>query len=81
MRIVIFKSQANPNLRAFASDPGGQDLPRQFAPWHAVGVVLPEGNLPHNLDRAVAEKAINSAGYQLWRFKSPEKKKKAAAAG
>lgn len=69
MRIVIFKSEPQPNLRAFAADPGGQDLPKQFAPWHAIGVVLPERELPHKLDRAAAEKAIAADGYQLWRFK------------
>jgi hypothetical protein len=78
MRIVIFKSEPQPTLRAFASDPGGRDLPKQFAPWHAVGAVSAGSDLPHKLDRAVIEKAINSAGYQLWRIKS-EKKKKAAS--
>jgi hypothetical protein len=73
MRIVIFKSQPHPNLRAFTADEAGRDLPKQFAPWHAVGVVPAETALPHNLDRAVAEKAINSVGYQLWRMKRPAK--------
>ncbi len=68
MRIVIFKSEPHPHLRAFAEDPGGKDLPRQFAPWHAVGAVSSGNALPHKLDRAVAEQAISSVGYQLWRF-------------
>lgn len=74
MRIVIFKSEPQPHLRAFAADPGGRDLPRQFAPWHAVGAVSPGSDLPHKLDRAVIEEAINNAGYQLWRVKSEKKK-------
>ena len=48
------------------------------APWHAIGVVPPGSDLPHKLDRGVIEKALNSAGYQLWRLKSEKKK---AAAG
>jgi hypothetical protein len=79
MRIIIFKSEPNPSLRAFSDDPGGRELPRQFAPWHAIGVVASESSLPHKLDRDTVEKAINSAGYQLWRLKS-EKKKAAAGA-
>ena len=78
MRMIIFKSEPNPNLRAFAADPGGQNLPKQFAPWHAIGVVAPESDLPHKLDRAVAEKAINAVGYQLWRMKRPKKETAAA---
>jgi hypothetical protein len=74
MRMVIFKSESNPNLRAFAADPGGQELPKQFAPWHAIGVVLPANELPHKLNREAAEKAINSAGYQLWRYKNSANK-------
>jgi hypothetical protein len=74
MRIVIFKSEPNPRLRAFSDDPGGKDLPSQFAPWHAIGAVAPESELPHKFDRAVVEEAINSAGYQLWRLKSENKK-------
>jgi hypothetical protein len=41
-------------------------------------VVPPGSDLPHKLDRGVIEKALNSAGYQLWRLKSEKKK---AAAG
>ena len=36
MRIFIFKSQANNTLRAFAGEAGGQKLPSQFGPWHAI---------------------------------------------
>ena len=70
MRIVIFKSERQPTLRAFSNDLGGRDLPKQFAPWRAVGAVAPENDLPHKLSRDVVEKAISSAGYQLWRLKS-----------
>jgi hypothetical protein len=79
MRIVIFKSQPNPTLRAFSADQGGQELPKQFAPWHAIGVVSPGSDLPHKLDRSVIEKAINSNGYQLWRLKSDKKAKTAGS--
>ena len=42
MRIFIFKSEANRELGAFAHDPGGQELPSRFGPWHAVGVIRPD---------------------------------------
>jgi hypothetical protein len=74
MRIFIFKSEANTELRAFAGDPAGEQLPSKFGPWHAVGVVRADKDPPHKLRREVIEQAIASQGFQLFRFK-----KKAAA--
>jgi hypothetical protein len=74
MNIFIFKSASNRGLRAFSSDQGGQQLPAQFRPWHAVGVVKPDAKPPNNLSRDVIEKSIASAGYQLWRLKDEKKK-------
>jgi hypothetical protein len=71
MRLYIFKSDANAELRAFAADPAGSKLPAQFRPWHAVGVVGAEKAPPHNLSRDAIEKAIADAGFQLWRMKPP----------
>jgi len=71
MRLYIFKSDANAELRAFAADPAGSKLPERFRPWHAVGVVGPERAPPHNLSRDTIEKAIADAGFQLWRMKPP----------
>jgi hypothetical protein len=68
MRIFIFKSEANPDLRAFGGDLVGGRLPNQFAPWRAIGAVAPDRDPPHNLSRAVIESAINDRGYQLWRM-------------
>ena len=70
MRIFIFKSESNRELRAFAGDPGGRPLPPQFGPWHAVGVIGPDKALPHNLGRNVIEEAITSKGFQLFRMKA-----------
>ena len=39
MRIFIFKSDTNPGLQAFSDDQGGGKLPKQFRPWHAIGVI------------------------------------------
>jgi len=69
MRIFIFKSQPKPALRAFSGDQGGQDLPKQFAPWHAVGVVRADKDPPFNLDRGQIEQAIAKGGFQLFRMK------------
>jgi hypothetical protein len=76
MRIFIFKSQANSALRAFAGEAGGQKLPSQFAPWHAIGVIRADKEPPFNVKRDVIEKAIAGPGYQLFKVKP-----KAAAAG
>jgi len=69
MNIYIFKSEASRDLRAFSDDQGGQKLPKQFRPWHAVGVVKPESKPPNNPSRDVIEKSIASAGFQLWKLK------------
>lgn len=73
MRIFMFKSQTNPSLRAFSDDQGGQTLPQQFRPWHAVGVVRDDAPPPHNLKREVIEASIASTGFQLWRMKDGKK--------
>jgi len=73
MRIFMFKSASNRGLRAFSGDPGGESLPSKLGPWHAVGVIRPENDPPHKLGRDVIEKAIGTAGYQLWRMKSDKK--------
>ena len=68
MRIFIFKSEAKPELRAFGADLIGSQLPKQFSPWHAIGAVAPDRDLPHNLSRDSIETAIKDRGFQLWRF-------------
>ena len=70
MNIYIFKSEASRDLRAFSADQGGQNLPAQFRPWHAVGVVKPGAKPPNNLSRDVIEKSIASAGFQLWKLRN-----------
>ncbi len=69
MRIYIFKSDAKPELRAFAGDLAGTKLPDQLGPWSAVGVIGPEKAPPHNLPRAKIERALGDHGFQLWRIK------------
>ena len=70
MRIFIFKSQVNSLLRAFAGEPGGDKLPSQFGPWHAIGVIRADKDPPFNVQRAVIEKAIAGEGYQLFKMKA-----------
>ena len=70
MNIYIFKSEASRDLRAFSDDQGGQKLPKQFRPWHAVGVVKAGSAPPNKLSRDVIEKSIASAGFQLWKLKA-----------
>lgn len=70
MNIFIFKSETSRDLRAFSSDQGGLNLPAQFRPWHAVGVVKPNSPPPNNLSRDVIEKSIADSGFQLWKLKA-----------
>jgi hypothetical protein len=69
MRIFIFKSEVNPNLRAFGGDLAGIELPGQFKPWRAVGTVAPNQDLPYKIARDEIEKAISESGFQLFRLK------------
>lgn len=73
MQFYIFKSEASRGLRAFSDDQGGQKLPPQFRPWHAIGVVRAEAAPPHAFDRNAIETAIADAGFQLWRLKSDKR--------
>jgi hypothetical protein len=68
MRIFVFRSEANPHLRAFGGDLAGNQLPKQLGPWHAIGAVAPGQDPPHKLSRDVIEAAIKDQGFQLWRF-------------
>jgi hypothetical protein len=68
MRIFIFKSEPRPELRAFGGDLVGSQLPKQFSPWRAIGVVAPDRDPPHELSRDVIETAIKNQGFQLWRM-------------
>jgi hypothetical protein len=70
MRIYIFKSDANNDLRAFSDDPSGVKLPDRFRPWHAFGAIAPDNDPPHHLPRGEIERAIGDTGFQLWRMRA-----------
>jgi hypothetical protein len=46
----------------------GSQLPKQFAPWRAIGAIAPGQTPPHSLSRDVIEASIKEQGFQLWRF-------------
>jgi hypothetical protein len=69
MRIYLFKSDANAELRAFSDDPSGDKLPGQFRPWHTFGVIAAGKEPPFRLPRAEIERAIQDRGFQLWRMR------------
>jgi hypothetical protein len=73
MRIFVFKSEANPELRAFGGDLAGIKLPAQFKPWRAVGTIAPNQDLPYTIARDDIEKAISECGFQLFRLKKTAK--------
>lgn len=69
MRLFMFKSESNRELRAFAADPGGEQLPSRHGPWTAVGVVSEEKAPPHAMSRASIEQGISDQGFQLYKMK------------
>jgi hypothetical protein len=69
MRLFIFESETNTDLRAFVGDAAGRNLPDQFRPWREIGAVRSESAPPYNLSRDTIEKAIDAQGFQLWRVK------------
>lgn len=68
MRIFIFKSEARPELHAFAAELDSSRLPKQFRPWRAIGAIAPDHAPPHELSREVIEQSIKTQGFQLWRM-------------
>jgi hypothetical protein len=68
MRLYMFLSRTNPDLRGFAGESTGGQLPEKYAPWDATGVVRPEKAPPHGFSRTTIEASINTQGYQLWRM-------------
>jgi hypothetical protein len=75
MRIYIFKSENHGGLQAFTGDLAGSKLPRQFRPWHVVGVIAPEKAPPYQLSRETIEAAIDAQGFQLWRRRPKDEAK------
>lgn len=75
MRLYVFKSDAKGELRAFAGDIAGSQLPGGFRPWHVIGAVAPDAAPPHGLSRESIEQAIDTQGFQLWRLKAKAKSK------
>jgi hypothetical protein len=87
MRIFVFKSGANPHLRAFGGDLAGSQLPKQFGPWRAIGAIAPDRSPPHNLSRDVVLEAVgdgkvrvpaNARGPKVSKPKGGPKPKKAS---
>lgn len=73
MRIYVFKSETKSELRAFVGDVEGRNLPDQFQPWRAIGMIEDDDDPPHNLSRREIERAIDVHGFQLWRMKQRAK--------
>jgi hypothetical protein len=67
MKLFMFKSESKSGLHAFTADPSGGQLPSQYRPWTAVGVVKPDSDPPHGLSRRAIESSIQQHGFQLWR--------------
>ena len=75
MRIYVFTSKTQKNLRAFTDDMSGAKLPQQLGPWRANGAIAADEKSPYRLARNQIEKAIKDAGFQLWRVKVKSEEK------
>ena len=71
MKLYVFKSEISEDLRAFAANKDGSDLPSQFAPWLPNGSIAATAQPPYGLSRFRIESAIKLKGFQLWRLKRP----------
>lgn len=67
--IYQFASESPGSLFAFAGDRDGARLPKRHGPWKPAGTIHSFQAIPHHLDRAAIEQAIDEHGYQMWRFK------------
>jgi hypothetical protein len=70
MRIFIFKSEANPDLRAFGGDLAGIKLPGQFKPWRAVGTIAPNQDPPYKIARDDIERRLTNAAFSFFDSKN-----------
>jgi hypothetical protein len=71
MRLYVFKSESNPELRAYSDDQSGVKLPARFKPWRAFGAIAANNDPPHGFSRERIEEEIRTTGFQLWRMKQP----------
>src|SRR5262245_19592652 len=67
--LFVFKSVTKDGLHAFAGDAAGKQLPCQFGPWKAQGMIGRNDAPPHRLPRSEIEKSIRDSGFQLWRVR------------
>ena len=67
--LYVFKSQTKDGLHAFTADRTGEQLPRQFRPWRAQGMIDKDHAPPHALSRSAIEQSIRDKGFQLWQVR------------
>ena len=68
--IHVFASTSGSGLHAFAGDAEGSRLPPRHGPWKRTGSVPADRDLPHAMDRAAVEAAIEAQGFQMWRVRA-----------
>ena len=67
--LFMFRSETSEGLHAFTGDRAGKQLPRQFRPWQAQGMIDKNHAPPHELSRTAIEQSIRDSGFQLWRIR------------
>ena len=55
--LFSFKSRSREGLHAFTGDRAGEQLPRQFRPWRAQGIIYKDQAPPHAFSRSAIERS------------------------
>jgi hypothetical protein len=62
----VFRSTNSPDLRAFADDPEGSQLPADQGPWTLVREIQPDDEWDLDVSRAIVAAGILENGFLLW---------------
>ena len=62
----VFQSGNSPDLRGFADDAAGSQLPPEYGPWTLVQQITPDQGWSLGISRAVVAGAILENGFYLW---------------
>jgi hypothetical protein len=62
----VFQSRSAPDLRGFAEDPTGSQLPAEDGPWVLAQQINPDDEWELGISRAVVAAALLENGFYLW---------------
>ena len=62
----LFKSETDPELRAYTDSPSGSRLPAESGPWALLRSVSQDVPWPEIVARAIIEAGVSENGFLLW---------------